>query len=273
MELYLFQELGDMPLILAGSEQCAPGHFFGPAVRNHFLVHYVVSGHGIYRADGKTYHLGAGQAFLITEGNIIYYEADEKDPWHYMWFEAEGDAVLSFLKAASLKREHPIYNTTQPSLVKSRFAALMEAGRTGEAFTISGAFYSLLGSMVTTNAVPAPLPEKSATQYVEAAKQYIKLNYFGRVRISDLCALTCIERSYLCRLFQEHTGYSPQEYVIRYKLSRARELLKRDDLSIRQVASSVGYEDQAAFSRLFKKRYGLSPKKMRENMADKPIVS
>ena len=60
----------DLGLYQFGWENCAPGHSYGPAVRNHFLFHYVISGTGILMADDshgntQTYHIKSGQGFMI----------------------------------------------------------------------------------------------------------------------------------------------------------------------------------------------------------------
>ena len=55
-------------LYYCGSESCAPGHFFGPAVRPHYLMHVVRNGKGVYQRNGETYALSRGDAFLILPG-------------------------------------------------------------------------------------------------------------------------------------------------------------------------------------------------------------
>ena len=51
--------------VIAGFEDCSPGHFFGPAVRNHWLIHYVTSGIGYFEIEGKQYTVPSGSMFVI----------------------------------------------------------------------------------------------------------------------------------------------------------------------------------------------------------------
>ena len=65
----------DLGLYQFGYEQCEPAHSFGPAVRNHFLFHYIISGTGILMANDshgvtQTYHVKSGQGFMIFPGQI-----------------------------------------------------------------------------------------------------------------------------------------------------------------------------------------------------------
>ena len=68
----------DLGLYQFGYEQCEPAHSFGPAVRNHFLFHYIISGTGILMANDshgvtQTYHVKSGQGFMIFPGQINTY--------------------------------------------------------------------------------------------------------------------------------------------------------------------------------------------------------
>ena len=79
-----------------GHEDCQSKHTFGPAVRTFWLLHYVVSGKGKYIVNDTEYAVYPGQAFLIRPGEITTYQADEKDPWHYVWsaFDADIDKLF-----------------------------------------------------------------------------------------------------------------------------------------------------------------------------------
>ncbi|WP_312729295.1 helix-turn-helix transcriptional regulator, partial [Enterococcus sp.] len=65
--------------------------------------------------------------------------------------------------------------------------------------------------------------------------------------------------TYLSKIFKEATGVSPINYLIEIRLKRAKDMLKNDNLTIKEVASAVGYQDAYHFSKSFKKLYGVSP--------------
>ena len=76
----------DLTIYQYGWERCAPLHSFGPAVRNHYLFHLILSGQGVLRSTGpdgtdRQDRLGAGSGFLICPGQINTYWAGEQDPW------------------------------------------------------------------------------------------------------------------------------------------------------------------------------------------------
>ena len=62
----------DAMIYTCGYENCAPGHSYGPIMRNGYLIHYVLDGKGIYKARGELFRLKAGDAFLICPDELIY---------------------------------------------------------------------------------------------------------------------------------------------------------------------------------------------------------
>ena len=82
----------DLSLYQFGWERCKPSHAFGPAARNHYLFHYVISGTGVLNADDAegvthTYSIKSGQGFMIFPDQITMYIADKTLTWVYVWIE------------------------------------------------------------------------------------------------------------------------------------------------------------------------------------------
>ena len=73
---------------------------FGPGVRDHYILHYVLSGKGVYTCEGETYPVGRQEVFLIRPGERICYEADAHTPWAYAWIGFEGEGAERLLRAA-----------------------------------------------------------------------------------------------------------------------------------------------------------------------------
>ena len=95
----------DLGLYQYGWEQCEPAHLYGPAARNHYLFHYVLSGTGTLMANNQqgvtnTYNIRSGQGFLLFPGQISTYIADTNAPWEYVWLEFDGLRVKEMLDLA-----------------------------------------------------------------------------------------------------------------------------------------------------------------------------
>lgn len=92
---------------------------------------------------------------------------------------------------------------------------------------------------------------------------YIQESYAEPITLDTLAEAFNYSAYHLSSLFKEHTGYSPIDYLIRIRLETASELLITTDVSVREIAASIGYKDVYYFSRIFKKRKGVSPAQFR----------
>ena len=70
----------ELSIFNCGHEYCQPGHTWGPGVRDHYLIHLVVAGKGVYQVNGAAYNLQEGDLFLAKPNQLITYAADETDP-------------------------------------------------------------------------------------------------------------------------------------------------------------------------------------------------
>ncbi len=95
---------------------------------------------------------------------------------------------------------------------------------------------------------------------IEFIKQFINDHYAEPIELRELAKLVRLSQSYLSTLFKREVGINFSDYLLRYRLERAKELLRRNKHSCREAASMVGYDDYAQFSKIFKKHVGLSPK-------------
>ena len=79
------ESFSDLNPIQFGYENCNKSHFFGPAVRTYWLIHFVVSGFGTFKIKDKEYKIKPGEMFVIPPYIETYYEADSVNPWKYIW--------------------------------------------------------------------------------------------------------------------------------------------------------------------------------------------
>lgn len=97
--------------------------------------------------------------------------------------------------------------------------------------------------------------------------QKILENDFRRnIKITDICKEVYISNFYLTHMFTEFTGISPKQYLIQIRLNHAGKLLANKSLSISDVSEKSGFQDTSNFIRCFKKSFGITPKKFREQL-------
>ena len=267
---YLSDGKNSLYMRSCGIERCLPGYVFPEAQRPGYHLHLVLDGRGKLTAGGVTYELHAGQFFLLKEGEEIRYRADERAPWYYCWVTYEGVNARRYLEYAGFTdgvyvQECRVDPLEMMNLVKE-IVSRPQLNRSGEVYRMSLAlrFLSLAIESCEQGAEPEERrPELTTDEYVDYAVKYIRSNY-ASIRISDVADYIGINRTYFSTVFKKKMLMSPQEYLMQVRMGRGRELLLQTDLPVHMVAKEVGYEDQLAFSKVFKKKFGLSPELYRK---------
>ena len=101
----------DLMLCFCGYAQCSSRHYFGPAARPNYLIHYILSGKGVYQVGEKRYELQAGQGFLIEPEVLTFYQADKDDPWTYCWIGFGGTRAEEYVRDIGLNSNHLIFQS------------------------------------------------------------------------------------------------------------------------------------------------------------------
>ena len=240
----------DLGLCQFGREQCSPSHSFGPAARNHFLFHYVLSGVGTLMAqdsDGitQTYSIKSMQGFMIFPGQITTYIADNEIPWEYLWLEFDGLRVKGMLEAAGITQNSPVYRARKKELrddMVNEMQYIIEHTDSSP-FHIIGHLYLFLDYLIRS---AADFKVSSGSQlrdfYIHEAIHYVEHNYQNNISVEDIAAVCGLNRSYFGKIFKLGVGKTPQEFLLNYRMSKAAELLKLTQLSINDIGIAVGYD-------------------------------
>jgi AraC family transcriptional regulator of arabinose operon len=258
-----------------GYEKCAPGHSFGPAVRGSFLIHIVLEGRGSYMVNQQTYRLGAGDGFLILPELQTFYKADDDDPWTYVWIGFEGRSAEDVIHDMGLGRESLVFHSSRPqdlrSIVREMFLN-REPSRANlyrNQSLLLHFFSILLSDMEVMIGSPT-----GRNRIVSQAVQYIEDCYGdSSVKVAQIAKNVNVERGYLYSLFMKHLGLSPQEYLLKFRLTKATDLLNHTDLPIDKIASGCGYQDPVTFSKAFRKMFGMPPGKYRKVSRERMRIS
>mgnify|MGYP000531558645 CR=1 FL=1 len=253
-----------------GYQKTPPDHKYGPAVRNHFLIHYAVSGCGTYTVGGTTYALQAGQGFLIEPFVTTVYKADHDDPWEYYWFGFYGGEAAALLAEAGMKSPEltfhsPLKQTERVLAEMNRISLSGNADRCG-LLSLLYRFFSIHNKNLSQMQQRLLRLGPDRNTYISEAVNYIEQNYNYHITVSDIARHVGLDRSYLYRLFLSDTGISPQQYLIEYRLTAACRMLSANRHNITEIAYSCGFSSVAYFFAAFKKKYGASPLRYKNQM-------
>jgi len=272
----VYHEKSPLRVLFAGESQTKPLHVVGPKIYDYYLLHYVESGCGRFRSEQHTYELGAGSCFLIHPNRLVSYASDEKDPWRYRWTAFSGREAEGLVESAGFTGGQPVLATRGESLIPSAIRKISEAfyGKKESAdMAALGYLYLIFSEAKDMLADETRLtgPESQVRRTVKQMIHYLSAQYAHPVSIEHMSESLGYNRAYLSRIFKKETGMSPVTYLLKLRIDKSRQLLReRPELSIEQIAASVGLTDALYFSRQFKRLCGYSPSHYRDKIAASP---
>ena len=94
---------------------------------------------------------------------------------------------------------------------------------------------------------------------------FVDQHYMQRLTLDLVASQVYLHKTYICQLFTKHLGMSFVTYLENIRINKAKELLYSTNMSIREIAVSVGYSSASYFSKVFKKRIGITPLQYRNS--------
>lgn len=256
----------DLSLCFCGYAECEPLHSFGPAARPNYVFHYIMSGKGIYKVGEQTFHLEKGQGFVIEPEIMTFYQADQKEPWTYFWVGFTGKRASEYMGDLGINSEQLIFRSEKGEELKKIVLEMLKHNKMTirNQYFLQSLLYAYFATLMEDVKVEGSYGENAESIYIKRAIAFIQNNYHRGINVTDVVNDVCISRSYLHMLFQKNLDISPQEFLTKFRVSRARELLIITELSVEEVAKSCGYQDVLVFSKMFKKVMGMPPSVFRK---------
>ncbi len=262
------EQTGSLYVNCCGLSQTEPMHSFGPALKPHFLIHYILSGKGKFSIGGEEYHLEAGYGFLITPDELAFYQADEEEPWTYVWVGFSGTQAAEYVDNIGLSVRQPVFKSDASEELYRIVKDMMEHNTYGLSNDLrrNGQLGIFLSVIAEGSRVEKKNEGDKANIYVRKAVSFIQSNYCNPIKVTDVADYVCINRSYLYTLFQNSIGMSPQQFLTTFRITKAAELLQLTSLPIESIALSCGYHDPLVFTKAFRQMKQMSPTGFRKEM-------
>lgn len=261
----MYKSTSDLSLYSAGYEECPSGYGYGPKIRSYHLIHFVLYGKGELHINEHIFQLSAGDAFLIPAGKVSYYEASKADPWCYAWISFLGiNSQMYLYQLMTSSDDVYIIHGLDTVKYKERIFDIiaLPGASTSSYFQANGVLFQIMAMLFDDIGFQESNWGKNSV--IDEIKYYLDINYAEKIKLQDMAKSFGIHPNYLTRIFHETYGISPKQYIMDLKLKKARRLLTTTELSVSVIASSLGFDDQLAFSKVFKKEYSVSPTEYRK---------
>ncbi len=243
----------------------------------HLQVFYFINGNGLFRCNKNSFNVIEGDVVIINSKELHYLESLKDGLKFYLiridlpfLFSDQVDLCqtkyLSPLSGNLILFKNLIRNDDEivdciKNIIKEYFKKEI-----GYELAIKSHLYNLVVLLLrhyTDKLVTKNQLTFKANNFERFYKvfDFIDSNYNKKISASTLSNIAHISTYYFCRTFKQMTGKTTTEYINEVRLKKSIELLKDGNMNITEIAINCGFNDVNYFSRLFKKRYGVSPTK------------
>lgn len=266
------KELISLSVYNVGFQKCDSLYQWGPGIRDHYLIHHIISGCGHYVVNGISYSLKTGDTFLVYPNVEVIYYADKEYPWEYAWVGFSGTDAPNILHATDFSSDSPVITDTPDGRsIYERILKIydLRGNEFENALKMTSQLYTML-SIFVRNASHHEI-QNNFNSYVQKGIEYINANYSYAITVNDIANYVGLSRSHLFRSFENILGRSPKEYLTDFRMEQAKYLLENSNLSITAIANSVGFDNSLYFSKSFHKAFGMSPRDFRKDVLNEDI--
>jgi len=216
---------------------------------------YKLEGYTDYTLNGKTLRASAGDVAFLPKGSCYDYSSNNST-YASINFEADmEDAQFAIYSLRDFAGAHSMFEG---------FSEIWNFGNESDRYNCMSELYSLLSFISRIDSLGSE--DKESSRILEPALNYLKENIFDtKLKVSTLHRLCGISDTYFRRLFTARFDMTPQKYITKERLSRARLIIESGDYeNISSISETIGFIDPLYFSKAFKKQYGFPPSKLLE---------
>ena len=224
-------------------------------------IEYVLAGRGVISSQGDSYHVSAGDTYILHQGDDHNCFSDMDDPMEKVWVHVTG--VLAKEIVARSRLEHSLLF---PGVDASPFIYRMHelCRETRDPYEIqrkgSGIFCELIQFLSHQKKAEPPL----AGDFLDDIRAYIDLHIQDELSVEDLCAFSGKSTNQTIRMFKQKFGITPHQYILRLKMGAACTMLQSGKLSVAKIAARLHYSSVGTFSDIFCRHVGMRPSEYRE---------
>ena len=237
-----------------------------PTGRPDYQLLYIASGIAHFQ-KGETYvPLPAGSAVLYHPNHTQFYYYSAEDSSEVYWIHFTGNRVSQYLSDWGVP-DNDFYNVGINSRYISFFNHIIHEQQLKKENYMELCKYYLIQILILMNRgmKEASAPYNNHVSIINKTVTYLHEHYNEPISIIDLAKENHLTPNWFNHCFQEYYGMSPQAYLLNIRIDKAKEFLTNYMLSISDVDLLTGYSDAFYFSRIFKRKTGLSPQQYRKN--------
>ncbi|ABP66955.1 transcriptional regulator, AraC family [Caldicellulosiruptor saccharolyticus DSM 8903] len=249
-----------------------------PHWHDEFEIVYLEKGTASFRVDGKEYFLGPKQFLFVNCGSIHGGKAEDNPEPYAIVFSlsmlfSEGPDICKskYLQSVS-ERKLLVQNSFEDEHTRELISNIITVWKEkpkGYELLVKGYLFVIFYYLFNKRYVTASSTDRELDlklEKIKSALDFINSNYSSDIDIDLLAKLANLSKFYFCRLFKEITHLTPVDYINKFRVEKAIELIKNTNLSISEIAFEVGFNNVSYFIKVFKEYVGVTPFKYKKNV-------
>ena len=224
-----------------------------------YSFEYVTKGNGHIICENKEFFTQPGDAYILPQ-NADHYISSLGDH-EKIWFTTNSQMIKNLLNDYDMGGLVFLKNFNESKIFKEIFNCAKESTDIDAQYKIALLIHELISSFSMFRHNKNAEEEKTPSEII---KEYIENDLSRRISIRELSDLVYLSPSRLINIFKKEYGCSPCAYSLKIKINEAKILLANSDISIKQIASELGFDDPKYFSKYFKFSTGVSPAQYRK---------
>lgn len=239
---------------------------YHPNERHDYCIQYIISGEGTFFTNNVLYPIKKGDLFLIPNNRNYYYKANPDNPYNYFWIHFNGSGFKQYLDYINLSDNSPIIHNLYDEEIVEVFDAILKIST--ESSSLNQILLLSLGyKLLHCIASKLPSAKESDTiiekEFCNKITNYLVEKFSDQISLDDLAEKFAFNKYHLLRIYKKHTGFTPIQFLINYRIKCACEMLKQG-YAVKEAAFASGFTDIANFSVRFKKKMNISPNEFKK---------
>jgi AraC-like DNA-binding protein len=229
-------------------------------ILNEFQFVYITGGQGDLWMKQGDYKITPGTGFFVFPGVWHRYASDLDTGWDEYWVGFRGEYGEALLSNGVLSTGRPAVDIGINSTMVHLFQELFETAKREP----PGFQPKMAGSVIRLLAYSLSFSHQrnqgsETEQLVQKARLMMEDHLFGNLDMEEISHHLGISYTHFRSIFKNYSGQSPYQYYLNLKINKAKELLETGAYAVKEIAHDLAFENQYYFSRLFKKKTGISP--------------
>ncbi len=233
----------------------------GRILSEYQLIH-IIEGNGVFESkETGTKRIQAGNFIMLFPGIWHRYKPFIESGWKMYWIGFKGDQVPEWLSDNTFSIKNPIASDVQVGETTQLMRDILNCvSDENPGFQkLSSAMILFLLSKLNSNVINRFYVNDKYSIIIENAKSIFLERVCTSVSPEKVASEIGVGYSKFRKLFKQATGVSPGQYFINLKIVRARDMLKIEDIPVKEIAYQMGFESDFYFNRLFKSKTGMTP--------------